>query len=71
MDVSCTLLQSSTILISIPHIAVRLPHALGIIFIVSGVSPPLPLLLLVFAIYPLMIKLKLQLDAIWLGLLLV
>lgn len=36
---------------------------------VSEISPFLPLLLLVSATYPLMIKLQLQLDAIWLGLL--
>lgn len=36
---------------------------------VSEISPFLPLLLLVSATYPLMIKLHLQLDAIWLGLL--
>lgn len=36
---------------------------------VSEISPFLPLLLLVSATYPLMIKLQLQLDATWLGLL--
>lgn len=64
-----TLHESRATLSSPPHVATELPCALGTILLCLRFPLFLPFASFVsfcFAIYPLMVKLKLQLDAMWL-----